>query len=432
MREVPRVHYVRNGDVNIAYVVAGDGPVDLLFVGGWFSHQEMLWEAPNSRAFFAGLAKRFRLISYDKRGTGMSDPLDDAGAYTDRIDDLRVVMDAAGAERPVVCGLSEGGILSAIFAATEPERVRSLILLNMPLTPATLLEVDDARDQLRDGWGEGALYELFLPEVPDTPESRELWARTQRQSASRGLALQYFDQISRLDARPVLPAVSVPTLVLRGRHDLLATHKDAVATAAAVPGATLKEVDCGHIPWLTGGAQVVSAITEFVTGAPAPVPAQRRLATVLFTDIVDSTARATSLGDRAWRSLLDRHDDAVRAELDRFSGREVKSTGDGFLAAFDGPAEAIAGATSARAATEAIGVSTRAGIHTGQCEVRGEDLGGIAVHIGARVAALARPGEVLVSRTVRDLVAGSDVRLEDRGEHTLKGVPEPWRVYAVS
>ena len=431
MTGAPRVQYARNGEVNIAYTVSGDGPVDLLFAPGWFSHQDLFWEMKLARTFFNGLGRFARLITYDKRGTGMSDPLDRAGAYVDRMDDLRTVMDAAGAEQAHVVGMSEGGIVAAIFAAAEPERVRSLTMLNTPI-PVQVTDVEGWRRAIEKGWGEGALYELFLPELPEHRPSRDMWAKVQRMSSSRGLALQYFEQIRGIDPRPALSSISVPTLVLRGTRDLIATGPMARELADGVPGAQLREVSCGHIPWITGGEEVVAALEEFITGAPTAVPATRRLATVLFTDIVDSTARAAASGDREWRSLLDRHDELFRRHLERHGGREVKATGDGFLAAFDGPAEAIECALSARDATAELGVPTRAGIHTGQCEVRGEDLGGIAVHIGARVASLAGPNEVLVSRTVRDLVAGSDVQLEDRGEHALKGVPEPWRVYAVT
>lgn len=431
MTGAPRVRYARNGEVNIAYTVSGEGPFDLVFAPGWFSHQDLFWEIPQSRAFFESLGRFARVIAYDKRGTGMSDPLDRAGAYTDRIDDLRVVMDATGAERPHVVGMSEGGILALYFAAAEPERVASLTVLCTPI-PQQVPDSARWRPEVQRGWGEGALFELFLPELPESRSSKDLWARVQRMSSSRGLALQYFDQITRIDPLPALPAISVPTQVLWGTRDLVATGDMARQLAEGIDGARLLELPTGHIPWITGSEEVVAAIEEFVTGVPSAAPAKRRLATVLFTDIVDSTARAAASGDREWRSLLDRHDELFRGHLERHGGREVKATGDGFLAAFDGPAEAIECALSARDATAELGVPTRAGIHTGQCEVRGDDLAGIAVHIGARVASLAGPGEVLVSRTVRDLVAGSDVSLEDRGEHTLKGVPEPWRVYAVT
>jgi len=428
----PRTRYVRNGDVNIAYQVVGEGPIDLLFVPGWFSHLDFFWEMPAPRAFFEALARFSRLITYDKRGTGLSDPVERAGSYADRIDDLRAVMDAAGARQPVICALSEGGIVAAIFAAAEPERTRSLILLNTPMSPGKVPEFERWREEVADAWGEGALFERLLPEVADVPRARDLWARTQRMSASRGVALQYLEQIAQLDAAPTLPAISVPTLVLRGTLDEVVTAQAAREMADAIPGARFREVACGHIPWLTGGQDAAAAIEEFATGAVPVTSVQRRLATVLFTDIVESTAKAATLGDRQWRGLLDRHDDVVRVALHRCGGREVKATGDGFLAAFDGPAEAIECAVAARAGTAELGIETRAGIHMGQCEVRGDDLGGIAVHIGARVAALAGPGEILVSRTVRDLIAGSDVTLEDRGEHALKGVPDEWRLYAVT
>jgi class 3 adenylate cyclase len=276
------------------------------------------------------------------------------------------------------------------------------------------------------------MFETFLPEVVESEESRELWAKVQRLSASRGLALEYYEQMLEMDSREALGSISVPTLVLQGSLDAVLDPGTGRATAAAIPGATFRQVPCGHIPWIAGGDEVVLAVQEFATGAAPARRSDRRLATVLFTDIVDSTARASSLGDRAWRSLLERHDAVVRDQIDRFGGREVKATGDGFLAVFDGPTEAIDCARAARAGAGSMGVTTRAGLHMGQCEFRGDDLAGIAVHIGARVAALAGPGEILVSRTVRDLVIGSDIEFEDRGEHVLKGIPDPWRVFSVA
>ena len=332
MIDPPRTRYVRNGDANIAYQVAGDGPIDLVFVPGWFSHLDFFWELPASRAFFTQLAAFSRLIVYDKRGTGLSDPLDRAGSSEDRFDDLRAVMDAAGAERPVICGLSEGGIVAALFAAASPERVRSLILLNTPPTAEFAIE-GGWRDLIEHGWGEGALFDRLLPEAAGRPGAKELWARTQRLSCSRGLAIEYLDQVCQLDAWRVLPSVSAPTLVLRGGLDQIVSAADAQAEADAVPDGRFREVPCGHLPWITGGEETAAAIEEFATGAAPARPVRRRLATVLFTDIVDSTARAAALGDREWRSLLDRHDDAVREDVSRFGGREVSTTGDGFLVA---------------------------------------------------------------------------------------------------
>ena len=428
--ETPQTHYARSGDVNIAYKVVGDGPLDLLFISGWFSHLDFLWELPQSRHFFTRLASFSRLVMFDKRGTGLSDPVDRTGSLTDRVDDVQAVMDAAGLERAEICALSEGGALGALLAATHPERVSRLVLLNAVFQALPIIK--DWRPAIESGWGEGILLEEFMPEVAHLPLARELWAKTQRMSASRGIALRYLDQMRHLDVSSALPAITAPTLVLHGTEDIIVPAEHTRELADRVSGAVYREVPGGHIPWVTGGDAVPDAIEEFLTGAPVSRPPTRRLATVLFTDIVDSTARATSLGDHAWREVLDRHDDTVRAQLERFAGREIKTTGDGFLAAFDSPADAIdcAGAVCRR--TEEFGVAVRAGIHTGQCEVRGDDLGGIAVHIGARVAALAGPGEVLVSRTVRDLVAGGEIAFEPRGEHELKGIPDRWQVFAVA
>ena len=428
----PKTQYVRSGDANIAYKVIGDGPVDLVFIPGWFSNLDFFWELAYSRRFFSALASFSRLVMFDKRGTGLSDPIERVGSYADRVVDVEAVMDAAEVERGVLCGLSEGGALAALFAAGQPERVSHVILLNAAIAPTRLNFPADTRRLIEEGWGQGALFDELMPEVAAVPGARELFTKAQRMSASRGIALQYYDLMMQLDARPALPAISAPTLVLRGVDDLAVTDQVGRETAEAIPGATYREVAAGHIPWTTGSQEVVDAIQEFVTGAVARRPASRRLATVLFTDIVDSTARASELGDRRWRGLLDRHDEAVRQELADFGGREVKTTGDGFLAAFDSPADAIDCAQAVCRDLERQGVEIRAGIHTGQCEVRGDDLGGIAVHIGARVAALAGPGEVLVSRTVRDLVAGSGIGFTERGEHELKGVPDRWRLFAVT
>ena len=433
MAGAPHTHYARNGDVNIAYQVVGDGPIDLVFIPGWFSHLDLFWELSASRRFFTGLAEFSRLIMYDKRGTGLSDPVSSIGSYADRVDDLQAVMDAAGTERPVICGLSEGGMVAALFAAAQPARVRSVILLNAARTNVDVPGMETWRQTFANEWGEGAFFEKFLPELPDTEEMRERWGRTQRLSASRGLALQYFDQMLQLfETAPVLESIACPTLVLTGALDQVVRPEAGRAFADAIPGAELRELPCGHIPWVTGSADVVRAIQEFATGVAPAHRTDRRLATVLFTDIVDSTTQATALGDRAWRALLERHDEVVREQIQRFGGREVKATGDGFFAVFDGPAEAIDCARGARTGAADLGIETRAGVHMGQCEFRGDDLAGIAVHIGARVAALAGPGEILVSRTVRDLVTGSDIGLEDRGEHVLKGLPDTWRVFAVN
>ena len=429
MTEAPKTHYARSGDVNIAYKVVGEGPRDLLFISGWFSHLDFMWELPQPREFFSRLASFSRLVMFDKRGTGLSDPVDRAASFNDRVDDVLAVMDATGMERADVCALSEGGALGAILAATHPERVSRLVLLNAAYEAQQRFA--DWRPEIEAGWGEGALFEQFLPEVQDVPGARELWARTQRMSASRGMALLYFDLMFEVDAAPALPAITAPTLVLHGVEDRIIPAEHIRELASRIPGAEYRELPGGHIPWVTGGEAFTDAIQEFFTGAPVYRPPTRRLATVLFTDIVDSTARATQLGDREWREVLDRHDETVRGELGRFAGREVKTTGDGFFAAFESPADAIDCAQAVCRRAEDIGVAVRAGIHTGQCEVRGDDLGGIAVHIGARVAALAGPGEVLVSRTVRDLVAGGEVAFESRGEHELKGIPDRWQVFAV-
>lgn len=430
--------YARNGEVSIAYQVIGQGELDLLWVPGFASHVELYQAEPAIRAFQRRLASFARLIVFDKRGTGLSDPVAGVPSLEERMEDMRAVLDAVGSERPALFGISEGGPASALFAATYPERTRALIEYGTIARgrkdaqhPWGLSQ--DAYDKMNaalESWGEGRSLEAFAPSIQPNTVQRLAWAAFERAAASPAMARAIIRAWTDIDLEPILPLVRVPTLVLHRTGDFLDVEGGRYI-AQQIPGARYVELEgCDHLPWIDF-EPIADEIEEFLTGAHHAVP-ERALATVLFTDIVDSTRRAAELGDGPWRDLLDRHDALVRNELHRHDGREVKTTGDGFLTTFDGPAAAIRCARAIVEELRSLGLDTRAGIHTGECELRGDDVAGMAVHIGARIGALAAPGEVLVSGTVRDLVVGSGIEFADHGEHELKGVPGRWRVFAVA
>jgi pimeloyl-ACP methyl ester carboxylesterase len=441
----PETRYARSGDVNIAYQVAGEGPLDLVYVPGWVSNVEMMWEEPAMAHFLGRLASFSRLILFDKRGTGLSDRVsnDELPTLEQRMDDVRAVLEAVGSARAALFGHSEGGNMCVLFAATYPERTTALITLgcfakrrnpddDYPWAPTAENRETEAAE-IEQNWGHlrPQDVEYYAPShVGDEQFIRNL-ENYLRRSASPGAAAALVRMNSYIDTRDILPAIRVPTLVLHrtGDHDVNIAEGRYIA--AKIPGAKFVELP-GDDHWLSAGNvdEIADEIEEFITGTrPVPEP-HRVLATVLFTDIVGSTQRAAELGDRRWRELLATHDAAVRRELDRFRGREVDTAGDGFLATFDGPARAVRCAISAGEALRDLGVEIRAGIHTGECELDGPKVRGIAVHTGARIASLAGPNEVLVSQTVKDLVSGSGLAFEDRGVHDLKGVPGEWRVYA--
>jgi pimeloyl-ACP methyl ester carboxylesterase len=434
--EVPETRYVETSDgVNIAYQVVGDGPVDLVFIPGWISNLDLFWELAAPRRFFERLATFSRLIIFDKRGTGLSDPIDEAATLEIRMDDLRAVMDAAGSERAAICGYSEGGSVAALFAATFPDRTSHLLLMHAPIDPArsTLLSTPAWRDIIAREWGQGALMDYFVPNHVGVPQAMDNWAQSQRRSASRAMALKYYDLMRNMDASGVLPNVRVPTLVMTRADDPVVDVTSVRDCAAAIQDSRLVELAGNdHLVWLGDWEAVTDQIEGFVTGAVLHHEPDRVLATVLFTDIVSSTEQASALGDSAWRDLLAEHDAVSTREIGRHHGRLIKSTGDGVLAIFDGPARAIRSARAIRDGVGRIGLELRAGVHTGECEIVGDDIGGVAVHIAARVSSKAASGEVLASRTVKDLVAGSGLGFMDRGEHVLKGIPEPWHLYAVA
>jgi class 3 adenylate cyclase/alpha-beta hydrolase superfamily lysophospholipase len=441
----PEVQYAQSGDLSIAYQVIGDGPFDLVFVPGFVSHQDLAWDIPT----FAQMLTRFgsfaRAIVFDKRGTGLSDRSLGFGTAEDRMDDIRAVMDAAGSERAALVGVSEGGPLTILFAATYPERTAALVLWatfarvvvddDYPVgIPPELPEKLAANVSRR--WGRGTALRYFLSNMPDDPETVKLIARYERSAITPTKVREILQATNSMDVRAALPAVSAPALVMSRTGDLLTPPPFGRYLAEHIAGARYVELPGD---WhLNGGpageADALDVVEEFLTGRrhEAPVEVDRVLKTILFTDIVGSTERAAELGDRRWRDLLDAHDRAVRHELERHRGVEVKTTGDGFLAAFDGPGRAVHCAQATVGAARDLGLEMRAGLHSGECEVRGDDLAGLTVHIGSRVAALAGPGEVLVTSTVRDLVIGSDLSFSDRGVQELKGVPGQWHVLAVT
>jgi pimeloyl-ACP methyl ester carboxylesterase len=441
----PETRYARSGDVNIAYQVVGDGPLDLVLVHGWVQSFDAGWELDSIKRFYLRLASFSRLILFDKRGTGLSDrvPLDDLPTLETRMDDMRAVMDAVGVERAAVLGHSEGGSMCALFAATYPERTKALVMVgsaartrwapDYPLG-ATDDELEDFERSILENWGVDLIRSLLQqmgPSIVDDEELVQAHARAARRAASPAAAAALTRMSAMIDIRHVLPAIRVPTLVLHRTDEVLAEASRYVGER--IPGARIVELPgSDHMPWLGDQDRVLDEIEEFLTGVRPHPALDRVLATVLFTDIVGSTELAADLGDRRWRDLLERHHILVRRELGRFRGRELNTAGDGFLATFDGPARAIACAGSIRDGARALGLQIRFGLHTGELELHGAEIRGIAVHTGARVVGKAGPGEVLASSTVKDLVAGSGLEFEDRGSHELKGVPGEWRLYAVS
>jgi class 3 adenylate cyclase len=443
----PETRYARSGDVSIAYQVLGEGPLDLVWIPSMAHHVELNWENPLVARFLRRLASIARLLVFDKRGTGMSDRVAGGETLETRMDDIRAVMDAAGSERAAISGLGDGGPLSVLFAATYPERTSALVLINtsprfvrspeLPWLPTRAEREQQAEDGVRN-WGN---VEYFVEGMgryspSTTEEERRAFARVVRLSVSPGSAASYIRMNLDVDVCGVLPSIQVPTLVLHRTQIEGTDIRSGRYMAEHIPGARLVELP-GHdfAPQAGDSDRLFSELEQFLTGVVEGKAWQgepdRVLATVLFTDIVGSTARAAELGDRAWRELLERHHEAVRVELGRFRGREVGTAGDGFFAAFDGPARAIACACAIRESLGELGLDVRAGLHAGECELVEDKIGGIAVHIGARVAAQAETGEVLVSSTVKDLVAGSGIEFEDRGLVELKGVPGEWRLFAV-
>lgn len=436
---IPETRYARSGEVNIAYQVVGEGPLDLVLVPGFVSHLDIDWEEPRPAHALRRLASFSRLIRFDKRGTGLSDRSVGLPDLETRMDDVRAVMDAVGSERAALYGYSEGGPMCCLFAATYPQRVSALVLYasyakrrdpdsDYPWA-ATWEERQAYAAEVERNWGEeadrtrmGATVDVALA---------EWWLRRARAAASPGAARDLILMNSQIDVRDVLPTIAVPALVLHRTGDGDSNVEEGRYIASRIPNARFVELPgVDHLPW-SDSDQITDEIEGFLTGVRRGPDPHRVLATILFTDVVRSTEKAVELGDRQWAELIEAHHATVRRELERFRGRELDVAGDGFFAAFDGPARAVRCATAVRDALRRIGLGVRAGVHTGECEEVGDKLAGLAVVVGARISAAAQEGEVLVSSTVRDLVAGSGLGFEERGERELKGLPGVWRLYAV-
>jgi class 3 adenylate cyclase/pimeloyl-ACP methyl ester carboxylesterase len=440
----PDVHYAKSGDVHIAYQVVGEGPLDLIYAPEFWNSIEAMWEEPGFAKFLARLASFSRLICFDQRGSGMSDPVAIAEIPTLEgwIDDVRAVMEAAGSNRAALLGTGGGGMMTSVFAATHPEQTHALVLIN---SFARLTRDDDhpwgnspeheerVIWEMHHGWGRGVLLELLGPSVVGDARFRQWWARYQRLGSSPGTVLAIRGMLQRSDIREVLPSIRVPTLVVHRKDNRGVEVGQGRYLAEHIAGAKYVEVPgVDYFPFVGDSDAILDEVEEFLTGARHARMESRVLATVMFTDIVGSTERAAELGDSTWRDLLQAHYEVIRTELEHFRGREIDTAGDGFLASFDGPARAVRCAGEISQSVRSLGLEIRAGLHTGEIELVGDDVRGIAVHIGARVSAMARPGEVLVSSTVKDLVAGSGIEFEDRGTHQLKGVPGEWRLYSVT
>jgi pimeloyl-ACP methyl ester carboxylesterase len=443
MVDTPETRYAKTADgVHIAYQVLGDGPFDLVVITGYVSNVELAWDDPEIAEFLRSLASFSRLIQFDRRGLGLSDPVQGAPTIEDRMQDVRAVMDAAGSERAALLGISEGGPMSMVFAATYPERVSALVLYG---SFARMTEADgypwgypsETFEQFVDAkiasWGGDDTVDFFAPSRARDSEFRRRWAAFERRATSPGAYRSLMQMNADTDVRDILPSIRVPTLVLHRSDDIPIRVGNGRYLSEHIAGARFVELPGeDHFFFVGDTSRLLDEVEEFLTGRRSVHEQDRVLATVLFTDIVASTEEAARLGDTAWRKLLDFHDTLTRREVDRWRGRLVKSTGDGALATFDGPARAIRCAASLQAALRGQQVRTRAGLHTGEIELRGDDIGGIGVHIAARVEALAEPDQVLVTKTVTDLVAGSGISFADRGLHDLKGVPGSWQLFAVA
>jgi pimeloyl-ACP methyl ester carboxylesterase len=440
--DLPEVQYAKSDNANIAYSVVGEGPLALVFVQGWVSNIEYFWQEPSLARLLRRLASFSRLIVFDKRGTGLSDrvPVAELPTLEQRMDDVRAVMDAAGAERAALLGISEGGPLCVLFAATYPQRTEALVMIGAyarrlwaPDYPSgtQVAEYEGFLQEIEQHWGGPVGLESRAPSLAEDARFRSWWSTYLRMSASPGAAYALTRMNGEIDVRHALPTVHVPTLIVHRIGDRSLPVDGSRYMAERIEGARLVELPGeDHLPWVGDQDGILDEVEEFLTGVRRGPDPDRVLATVLFTDIVRSTERAAELGDKRWRDLLANHDSAVRRELARWRGAELGTTGDGFLATFDGPVRAIYCACAVQEAVQQLGLEVRVGLHTGECEIFGATVAGLAVHTGARVAALAGPGEVLLTSTVNDLVAGSGLELDDRGLHELKGVPGTWRIYA--
>ena len=442
MASIPETRYAKSGDVHIAYQVLGSGAIDLVLVPGFVSNVEAIWSSPARARLLERLAGFCRLILFDKRGTGMSDRGSQIFTLEQRMEDVQAVMDAAGSGRAALFGFSEGGPMSFLFAASHPQRTRALLLYGSYAKRSWAPDYpwgwkDDKWDvvlgNIERNWGtpEGVDLNMWAPSLAADPQLAAGATAYFRAAASPGAALAVMRMNREIDVRAILPSVRVPTLILHRVGERVIDIENARYMARSIPGAKLVELPgIDHMMWVGDIEPLVQEVEEFLTGERHAAEPERVLATVQFTDIVQSTERAATLGDRKWRELLQEFQSLVRRQLVQFRGREIDTAGDGFLATFDGPARAIRCAAAVRQGARSQGIEIRAGVHTGECEIIGDKLGGIAVHIGSRVAGQAEPGEIIVSQTVRDLVAGSGMTFAERGTHALKGVPGDWRHYA--
>lgn len=438
----PETRFTQNGDVSIAYQVTGDSPLDLVLVPGFVSHLEQAWEDPSYSRFLQHLASFSRLIVFDKRGTGLSDRVAGIPTLEERMDDVRSVMDAVGSKRAALFGVSEGAAMSILFAATYPDRAVALTLYGgmARLAWAADYPIGSKREGFemwlenwRKEWGGPVNIDEWAPSMASDERFRQWWAKYLRLSASPSSVIKVFQMNREIDVRDVLSAVRIPSLVLHRGGDRAVSVQHGRYLAEHIPGSRLVELTGeDHLWWVGDSNSIVNHIREFLTGKAEQIEPDRVLATLLITDIVDSTGLAAELGDSQWRDLLTTHNAVLQKEIARFRGRSVKSTGDGCLATFDGPARAIHCAFEISRSVQHLGLEIRAGVHTGEVELMGDDLGGIAVHIAARIASKARPNEIWASSTIRDLVAGSNLTFADKGEHLLKGVSQNWRLFAVA
>ncbi len=440
---LPETRYARLGELHLAYQVVGEGPPDILLLDQWFGNLDSQWDVPPLAALREGLATFGRLIMFDTRGTGLSDPIPTSSLPTleEFMADIPAVLDTVGSERAAMIANIGGGILAMPFAATHPDRVSSLILvdcfarfLEAPDYPigAPMSELAPALELAEGDTGRGVMIDLFAPSVADDERIRRAWARYERSAATPGSTKAIVRLIYESDVRDVLPAIRVPTLVIHRSDATGFRVEHGRYLAEHIPAARYVELSgADNLIWAGDQDAMLAEIQDFVTGVRPVLDPRRVLATVLFTDIVGSTQLAAERGDSRWQMLLADHNRIVRRQLDRFGGTEVRVVGDGFLATFDGPARAVRCAVAIRDDVKDLGLEIRAGLHIGEVEVLPDDIAGIAVHIGARVAAMATPSEILVSSTIKDLVVGSDLVFDDRGDHELKGVPETWHLFAV-
>ena len=441
MAEVPSTHYVKSDDVYIAYQVFGEGSLDLIFVPGFVSNIEAVWQSPNRSRFFRRLASFCRVIIFDKRGTGMSDRSSQIFTLEQRMHDVQSILNEVGSERAALFGISEGGPMSLLYAATYPERTSALVLYGAYAKRSWSTDYPfgwkDAKwnsvlGNIEHYWGtpQGISVTMWAPSIAGDPRAAEGLASYFRASASPGAAAAIMKMNREIDVRHILPATRVPTLILHRTAERVIDVEHARYMAQRIPGAKLVELPGeDHMAWFGDQDLILDEVEQFLTGSRHAHEPERVLATVLFVDIAGSTARAAALGDNSWRELLETFYARVREVLHQYRGREINTSGDGLLATFDGPARAVRCASAIRDTVRSLHLEVRCGVHTGECEIVGNDIAGIAVHTGARVASIAAPSEVLVSQTVRDLVAGSGLILEEYGTYTLKGVPNEWRLF---